>query len=189
MKNKPLFAVFTALFAAIICVGNVIAIPLPGGVPIVLQNMLAVLTGALLGGVEGVLPTLLFLAAGALGLPVFSAGTGGIAKLLGPTGGFLYGYALGALLAALIIGRPKGTETTKLSVLRALLATIAGLTVLYIPGVIHFMNVTGKDFNTTMAACVIPFIPGYFVKIVLSTALTVILRPVVYRYLYAEDVE
>ncbi len=185
-KNRQLEGVFIALFAAIICVGGFIAIPTAGGIPIVLQNMLPVLTGILLGGIEGILPTILFLTAGALGLPVFSGGSGGFAVFMGPTGGFLIGYAIAALVSSLIVGKPD-PERKKLScIIRLTVAAVAGLTVMYVPGVIHFMLLTKKDFATTMAACVIPFIPGYFVKIVLTVILAYPLRKTVYRYLYSE---
>ena len=84
---NPKVMVFTALFAALSAACAFIAIPLPGTpIPIVLQNMMVVLSGMLLGPVMGTASTLLFIAAGLLGLPILSGGTGGIAKLMGPTG-------------------------------------------------------------------------------------------------------
>ena len=69
MKNKTILKVsFVALFAAIICVGCFIRIPL-GVIPIVLQNMLCILCGVLLGGIWAGAPTALFL----LALPLMAA--------------------------------------------------------------------------------------------------------------------
>ena len=83
MKNKiALYSSFIALFAAIICVGCFIKIPV-GVVPVVLQNVLCILTGVLLGGFLGGAPPALFLLAGLIGLPVYSGGSGGIAVWLG----------------------------------------------------------------------------------------------------------
>ena len=107
MKKDSAFKVsLTAMFAAIICAGCFIRIPV-GAVPVVIQNVLCILTGTILGGFSGCAPTALFLAAGVLGLPVYSGGTGGPAVWLGPTGGFLPGYFAGSLAAGLIAGKPQ----------------------------------------------------------------------------------
>ena len=114
MKNKKtLMSAFIALFAAIICVGCFIRIPL-GVIPVVLQSILCILSGVLLGGIVGAAPTALFLLAGLIGLPVYSGGTSGIAVWLGPTGGFLPGYLLGAVAAGLIAGKPSANELKKI---------------------------------------------------------------------------
>ena len=79
MKNRHLLKVaFIALFAAIVCIGCFLRIPL-GPIPIVLQNGLCILTGALLGSYLGGAPTALFLIAGLIGLPVYAGGTSGVA--------------------------------------------------------------------------------------------------------------
>ncbi len=111
MKKDSAFKVsLTAMFAAIICAGCFIRIPI-GAVPVVIQNVLCILTGTILGGFFGCAPTALFLAAGLLGLPVYSGGTGGPAVWLGPTGGFLPGYFAGSLAAGLIAGKPQLART------------------------------------------------------------------------------
>ena len=197
MKNKSILKVsIIALFAAIICVGCFIKIPL-GPVPIVLQNAICILTGVLLGGFSSSLPTALFLAAGLIGLPVYSGGTGGIAIWVGPTGGFLPGYFLGALTAGLIAGKPSVSEK-KISfktILRLSLAILAGLIILYIPGIFHFAHWAEKAgkvpenktaFLFTLTTCVLPFIPGDLIKAVLILPVALKIRPVVAQYLYSE---
>lgn len=178
--------VFTALFAALTAVCGFISIPVPGTpIPIVLQNMLVVLTGLMLGPVWGVCSTLLFLLAGALGLPVFSGGTGGIARLMGPTGGFLYGYALATLVAGTIAQRPRYGR--KDSAIKLIVATVSGFVVMYIPGVIHFMRVMDKTFGQTMALCVVPYIPGDIVKAVLAVLISAKLRKAAYSYIFNDE--
>lgn len=180
--------VFTALFAALTAVCGFISIPVTGTpIPIVLQNMLVVLTGLMLGPVWGVAATVLFLAAGALGLPVFSGGTGGVARLMGPTGGFLYGYALATLAAGLIAQRPKYGARTP--VLRLVLATVLGFVVMYIPGILHFMRVMDKTFSQTMTLCVVPYIPGDIVKMVVAVLLSSKLRITASSYIFKDDPE
>ena len=137
--------VFIVLFAALICAGCFIAVPVgAGGVPIVLQNMFAVLAGCILGGTGGFFASLIFVAAGMLGLPVFSGGRGGIAHVLGPTGGFIFGYVLASLAAGLIAQKPRATEKGRMTLMRLVLAAAAGFTVLYVPGVLWFMQVTKR---------------------------------------------
>ena len=197
MKNKSILKnSFVALFAAIICVGCFIRIPL-GVIPIVLQNMLCILTAVLLGGILAGAPAALFLLAGLIGLPVYSGGTGGIAVWMGPTGGFLAGYLLGAVVSGFIAGKPSVSEkkvTVKL-VLRISLAVFAGLIILYIPGVIRFSywaRAAGKvpvektALAFTMAACVIPYIPGDILKAVIAIPVALKLRPVLAQYLYED---
>ena len=196
MKKSVLYTSFIALFAAIICVGCLMRIPL-GPVPIVLQNALCVLTGALLGGFLGAAPTALFLLAGLIGLPVYSGGSSGIAVWIGPTGGFLPGYLIGALLAGLISGRPS-VEEKKFSwkvTLRVTLAIFAGMVILYVPGVIHFARWASGNgkvpaeksaFAYTLGACVIPYLPGDLLKIVVAVPVALKVRPVLAQYLYSD---
>ena len=197
MKNRSSLKIsFIALFAAIICVGCFIRIPL-GVIPIVLQNVLCVLSGVLLGGLLGGAPTALFLIAGLIGLPVYSGGTGGLAVWLGPTGGFLPGYLLGAVTAGLIAGKPS-VEQKKCSIMlvvRVSLAILAGMVILYIPGVIRFAywaTAAGKvpmdktALAYTMGACVIPYIPGDILKIVIAIPVALKIRPVLAQYLYED---
>ena len=194
MKKSAIRTTFIALFAAIICVGCFIKIPL-GVIPIVLQNMLCILCAVLLGGIWAGAPTALFLIAGLIGLPVYSGGSGGLAVWLGPTGGFLPGYLLGAIAAGFIAGRPSVEEKklTAKTVIRVSLAILAGMIILYIPGVIRFSywaTAAGKipaektTLAYTLTACVIPYIPCDILKIAVAVPVALKLRPVVALYLY-----
>ncbi len=180
-KNKTLASVFTALFAALIAVSGFISIPIPVSVvPIVLQNMMPVLAGSLLGGIQGAGATGLFLVAGALGLPVFSGGSGGLAHILGPTGGFLIGYFFASLVAGTLIG--KATEEKKTPLPKIISSVLIGFIVIYIPGILQFMNLTESTITEALALCVIPFLPGDGIKLVLTVILAHKLRPVIARY-------
>ena len=94
-------------FAAALAVASQVAIPIPGTpVPITLQPLVVVLAGMWLGPRAGVASMVLYLAVGATGLPVFSPhGAPGIARFLGPTGGYLFAYPVAALVAGLIAQR------------------------------------------------------------------------------------
>jgi biotin transport system substrate-specific component len=101
-----------------------VTIPLPfTPVPLTVQNFGVLLVGLMLGSRRGFAALTLYLAEGAVGLPVFSpAGLGGIAQMLGPTGGYLMMYPLVAGLAGFIFER--GTRTFARAAIGALLAEI-----------------------------------------------------------------
>ncbi|MGD0570239.1 MAG: biotin transporter BioY [Candidatus Sulfotelmatobacter sp.] len=88
-----------------------ITIPLPGTpVPLTVQNFGVLLVGLLLGSRRGFAALTLYLAEGAMGMPVFSPiGPGGVAQLFGATGGFLLAYPLVAWLAGYVVERGRGT--------------------------------------------------------------------------------
>lgn len=196
MNPKTLQSVFVSLFAALICAGCFISIPLPGLVPITLQNMFAVMAGTIMGSVQGAGAVGLFLILGCIGVPVFSGMHGGIGVLTGPTGGFLIGYFLGALAAGLILGKPTLKEDRKnpVFVAKVCLATVFGFVLNYLPGIPWFLSVMtnrGKDMalGTALKACLIPFIPGDVIKIVVTVILTLALRPVIARYFSGDEIK
>ena len=83
----------TALMASLTAVGAWLAFPLPlSPVPLTLQVVFMLMSGMLLGGRQGAASQILYLAMGALGLPVFSRGGAGVGVLLDPTGGYLVGF-------------------------------------------------------------------------------------------------
>ena len=107
-----------------------ITIPIPGTpVPLTVQNFGVLLVGLMLGSRRGFAALALYLAEGAMGMPVFSpGGAGGIAQMLGVTGGFLLAYPLVAALAGYIF------ERGRKSFARAALAGLAGEILLFASG-------------------------------------------------------
>ena len=152
---------FTALFAAITAAGAFIAIPI-GPVPIVLQNLFALLSGLILGPVLGGAAVGLYLLAGILNLPVFAGGVGGLARFAGPTGGFLVGYLLMAITAGLAAGRPR--VNTGISLPRLIAAVAAGLLVVYVPGVLWLKVSRNLNWARALMAGFVPFIIGDILK-------------------------
>ncbi|MDR2803858.1 MAG: biotin transporter BioY [Treponema sp.] len=157
----------TALFAALIAAGTFISIPLPfTPVPIVLQNMFALMAGLTLGPAIGGSAVALYLIAGAIGLPVFAGATGGFVHFFGPTGGFLFGYLFSAILAGLIAGTPQSGKNTP--VYRILLAGIAGILIVYVPGVLRLKAVLNVSWAGALATGFTPFIIGDTIKTVIA---------------------
>jgi biotin transport system substrate-specific component len=133
--NALLKICLTALFAALIAAGGFIAVPV-GPVPLVLQNLMVLLAGMILGPLMGGAAVGLYLVAGILGLPVFAGGSAGIARFAGPTGGFLVGYLFMALSAGAILGRPGAGRGKAPPLPRCIAAAAAGILVVYIPGIL-----------------------------------------------------
>ena len=97
-----LIAAFAALIAAC-ALGP--ALKVAGPVPITLQTFAVLLSGAVLGMRRGFLAVLLYVVAGAAGLPIFSGGASGLAVLSGPSAGYLLGFPLAAALCGFIVER------------------------------------------------------------------------------------
>jgi biotin transport system substrate-specific component len=141
-----------------------ISLPLPfTPVPLTLQNFAVILVGMALGPIAGFSAMVLYLAEGALGLPVFtpSGGPAGIAHLLGPNGGFLFSYPLAAATAGWVVRAMQPLTTRFRSALTA--ATVATLPI-FLLGAGWFAHY-GHSVSATWLLAVAPFIPGEIVKI------------------------
>lgn len=174
--------VLSALFAALVCVGCFIQIPLPSGVPIAIQDMMAMLSGLLLGPVFGGLAVLIFLLLGAIGLPIFTGKAGVHVLLAGPTSGFLWGYLLAAILGGTILALllPKKKAAAQWVVIT--LAALAATAVLFVLGIAIGMRIINVGIEKALAIFLIPFIPGNIIKLVLMVFLTKKFRPAIAAY-------
>ncbi len=162
--------VYAALMAALTAAGAYIAIPL-GPVPIVLQNLFIMLAGLLLGGRWGLISVAVYLLAGAVGLPVFAGGTGGVGKFVGPTGGYLLGFAAAAYLIGIISESGRGRVTIDV------LAMVAGTLIIYAFGVSWLKVVTGISFSKALTVGMLPFLIGDALKIAAAIPIARALRP------------
>ena len=156
--------ILCAMFAALAAIGAAISIPLPfSPVPVTFATLAVMLAGGLLGPKYGVISACIYILLGAVGLPVFHNFTGGIGILAGPTGGFIIGYPLIALLNGILspvaLKKKEGASFVLLSVF----SYIASLTC-YVPGIAWFMISAGAGFKSAMAMCFLPFIIGDILK-------------------------
>ncbi len=169
--------IYASLFAALISAGAFIAIPV-GPVPIVLQNMFVLMAGLLLGWKWGCASILIYLLAGAVGFPVFSAGRGGIAHLFGPTGGYLVSY-IPAVIAVGVISRALVPEDAKL--IRRVAGNIPGLllgsAIVYTVGVSWLKTITGMTWGKAIAVGMLPFLIGDVLKIAAAAYIAELIRP------------
>ena len=171
MSSRKL--VYTALFAVLTAVGAFLRIPL-GVSSITLQFLFTAMAGVLLGPACGALSQGVYVALGLIGLPIFTAG-GGFGYVLQPTFGFL----LGLIPAAAIIGAISRRSS---SPLRLALACLAGLAALYAVGVPYMALILngymgkGMSVSGLLWAGMIPFLPGDAIKIAVTALLCPLLR-------------
>lgn len=159
----------TALMAAVMCVLGPLSVPI-GAVPISLTNLVICLTVWLLGPKFGTLSVAIYLALGAVGLPVFSGYGAGLAKLAGPTGGYLIGFLPMAFIGGLFIEKSKGQPII------SGLGLVLGIAVSYAFGTAWFVFQMGCELSHAMAVCVYPFIAFDLAKVVISCVVGVLLR-------------
>lgn len=179
MNGKFKRLVLSALFAALTAAGCFIIIPLPGGIPIVIQDMMAMLSGLVLGPLYGTISVAVFLILGAIGLPVFSGKAGLHVLTSGPSCGFLVGYMVGAFIGGMILSillkRDKDYSNSRQYV-SIFIAALAATVTVFLLGILGFMHVTGKSFTESIPFIVLPFIPGNTIKLVLMVFLAKKLR-------------
>ncbi len=155
----------TALMAAVMCVLGPLTVPI-GAVPISLANFVICLTAWLLGPKFGTLSVAVYLCIGLIGVPVFSGYGAGLAKIAGPTGGYLVGYLLLALIGGLFIEKSNGNPVV------SGIGLVLGDAACYVLGTVWFMILTGADLVSALGWCVLPYLPGDAVKIALAAVLT-----------------
>jgi len=137
-----------------------ISIPLQP-VPITGQTFGILLVSALLGRKRAVWTVLAYLVQGAAGLPFFAGATGGVAKLLGPTGGYLFGF----VFAAYVVGwlSEKGWDRRFFSTIGSM---VIGNLIIYVSGVTWLSYLIG--LSAGLNAGLYPFIYGDILKILLA---------------------
>jgi biotin transport system substrate-specific component len=136
-----------------------LSVPLPfTPVPLTLANFGVLVVGLLLGSKRGFAALALYLAQGAAGLPVFAVGAGGIAQLLGPTGGYLLAYPLAAFIAGWIAERGAGKFG------RFLVAALAAEVVIFAGGLAWLMVLT-HGATQAMSFGLYPFVFAEIIKI------------------------
>lgn len=170
--QKLKLMVYSSIMASLMAVGAYIAIPI-GPVPIVLQNLFVMLAALLLGGRWGFISVCVYLLAGAVGLPVFAGGTGGLGKFVGPTGGYLIGFALAAYIIGTLSEKGKGNVLVDVG------AMVLGTIVIYAVGVSWLKVVTGMAWSKSIAVGMLPFLLGDVLKIAAAVPIAKALRPMI----------
>jgi biotin transport system substrate-specific component len=133
-------------------------------VPVTLQTLAVLLIGALYGSRRGALTVATYIACGAFGLPVFAAGGFGLARLAGPTGGYLLGFIVAAFLVGWLAERGFGRKPLSAGLMMT--AGTAAIFAFGLPWLAVFVGV-----GNVLAMGLFPFIPGAIAKILVALAL------------------
>ena len=162
--------ILVPLFTALIAAGTFIKIPMVP-VPITLQTLFVFLSALLLSPGQAAASVALYLAIGALGLPIFTSG-GGIAAMLGPTGGFLIAMLPAAFIGSIIVKKDHS------SIIKSIIALLAMEAVIYIIGITWLKVQRDLTLTAALMGGLVPFIPGDIIKIAVAV--------IAAKYLYPE---
>jgi biotin transport system substrate-specific component len=152
-----------ALGTLVVAAAAQVVVPVPmSPVPMTLQPLAVLAVGGLLGARAGAGALILYLALGMLGLPVFAGGASGVARLIGPTGGYLLAFPVAAAATGAIVGfKPTLAQT--------LLACAVGMVLIHVGGVAQ-LAVLGGDPALAFRVGFVPFLTGDLLKIGLAAA-------------------
>ena len=134
----------------------------PAAIPFTMQTFAVFTALLLLGGRRGSIAVAVYIALGAVGLPVFSGFAGGVGKLMGPSGGYIFGFVLTGLcywLGEKLLGKKLWVKIVSL---------IIGLALCYAFGTVWLAYEAQMKPMEALWAGVIPFIPGDLIKMVLA---------------------
>ncbi|KGT76815.1 acetyl-COA carboxylase [Bradyrhizobium japonicum] len=164
-----------ALGTALMALSAKVNLPLPY-VPMTLQTLVVLMIGAAYGWRLGSATMIAYLAEGAMGLPVFAGPVGGIAPLVGPTAGYLYGFVLAAFVTGWLAERGWDRNVVLLFGAMALAHVV-----IFIAGFSWLAYVIGLGATKAWAVGVAPFIAASVVKNALGAALMPAARRIVDR--------
>ncbi len=181
MKNKLTTRelCLISLFIALIAIGAFIKVPIPV-LPFTLQFLFTTLAGLLLGGRNGAIAVLGYLALGLMGLPIFANG-GGIGYVFNPSFGYLIGFAVGAYVTG------KMTSSPTLSFKKTVIANFAGLFFVYLLGMVYYYVICNFYINTPIGLwtlfiyCFVLAIPGDILLCFISAIIAKRLRVIIGR--------
>jgi biotin transport system substrate-specific component len=147
--------------AAAVALAAQVAVPLPiSPVPMTLQGLAVLLVGGLLGGTAGAGAMVLYLAAGAVGLPVFApVGPPGLARLVGPTGGYLLAFPVAAVIAGRLAQRGRFAH--------CLVAALAAMVAIHAAGWAQLSLLTGRPASA-LALGITPFLAQDLLKVLIA---------------------
>lgn len=163
--------ILAGMFAALIGVMGYVSFPIPfSPVPISGQTLVIMLIGLMLTPKQAFYSVSVWLLVGIVGAPVFSGGRGGLAVLGSPSGGYIIGFLIGAVVISYLRGKTG-------NVVKMYLATIiGGILVIYACGVPVMAFLLEMDFATALKAGALPFLIGDFIKVFIAVNLATVLN-------------
>ena len=172
------YLVSTALMTAVLCILAPMSIPIPvSPVPISLTNLVLYFGLFLLPWKQMFLSYVVYMLLGICGLPVFSGFSGGVGKLLGPTGGYLIGFIFLAAIAGFFV------EKFPAKIYMHVVGMIIGMAICYIFGTAWLAGQLGMSFVAALGVGVIPYLPGDTAKIIIAIIAGPQIRKTVSRFM------
>lgn len=169
-RDLARIALFAAVTAALGLAPPIVVPLVP--VPVTAQTLGVMLAGAVLGARRGALSQLAFIGLVAAGLPLLAGGRGGLGVFLGPTGGFVLGFPIGALVVGLVTERMSGGY----GIVRAAFAMfVGGIVAVYAVG-IPWLAMVGELGWRDAAIGSLIFLPGDVLKVALAATVAVTIR-------------
>lgn len=162
-QNKQM-PVMAAIYLVILVICSLVSIPL-GPVPFTLQTFAITLIAYCATPRQATIAICTYMILGAIGVPIFASMRGGIGVLIGPSGGFLWGYALSVPLITYLVSKARQKLDGALLVLVQFIAGIAMSAIAYTLGTLQYMAVGGVEFIVAIIVTVLPFVLIDIVKI------------------------
>ncbi len=163
-----------AVLAAILCMLSPFAFYI-GAIPISLSTLAIFLISANTKPAYCVTAVAIYILLGVIGLPVFAGFTGGFHKITDLTGGFIIGYLPCALIVSVL------TSSVRKKIIYPI-SMITGTAACYACGTAVYTLVSGSDLRTAITACVLPFLIGDIIKIILACAVSCVTAPRIAPY-------
>lgn len=170
--------VYIAIFTSLIIVGGLISVPIPfTQVEVSLQTVFVIMAGLVLGGRDGALSVLVYIAMGLFGLPVFTKG-GGPQYVFMPSFGYLIGFPIGALISGVMCKRIKSATRGKV-----FLCALIGCVPIYVIGVTYQVLILYYYLHNTWAAAImgVPAIGVLLIKDMVMCGFCAVLYPSLMR--------
>lgn len=143
--------VYISIFTALIVLGGLISVPIPfTQVELSFQTVFVIMAGLVLGGRDGALAVLVYLAMGLLGLPVFTQG-GGVAYVFKPSFGYLIGFPIGALVAGSIVTKSQKSHAKRS---RVFVAALVGMIPVYVIGASYQLLILYYYIGSSLGAAI-----------------------------------
>ena len=162
-----------SLCVALLCVASYLVIPLPfSPVVIGLQTIVVNIIGLIMKPREAAITVAVYLLMGLIGLPVFSAGSAGIGKLLGPTGGFYFGFLFAVIAISLLRGKKNTVRWY------SFLLIVVGIPIQHICGIFFMCLHNEGNIMAAFLTVSLPFLIGDIVKCIMSAFVGVALNKI-----------
>ncbi|MBO4458893.1 MAG: biotin transporter BioY [Butyrivibrio sp.] len=162
-NNKTKRLVISALFAALLCIGAYISVPLPipGAPHITMINFVLFIIALLFSVSESFLIVAVWMLLGIVGIPVFIGGKGGVGYLIQPWGAYTWAFIIVAIILPLIRGKSYNR-------IRYTISALIGVLIIDIVGMLYLMAMSHYDLKTGLAMGFVPFIPLDVIKAVVA---------------------